>query len=212
MVFGGFTARAVEFYAELEADNTREFWTAHKSTYESEVRDPMRELVAELEPEFGPGRVFRPQRNLRFSQDKTPYKTHQAAFVGSSLGVGYYVQLDAQGLLAGGGFRSHGADEVERYRKAVDDEASGTEVSTIVAALRMGGFEVEGDPLKTRPKGYAGDHPRLDLLRCRSLMATTSFGTPDWLATPKALDEVRAAWRAVRPLAEWSAAHVRGAD
>jgi uncharacterized protein (TIGR02453 family) len=206
--FAGFTDRAVGFYAGLEADNTRDYWAAHKTVYETEVRDPMRAMLDQLEEEFGAAKLFRPHRDVRFSHDKTPYKTHQAAFVGTTVGIGYYVHLDAGGLLAGGGWRAHGSGQVERFRAAVDDDATGTQLAEIMVRLRGDGFDLEGEQLKTRPRGYAADHPRLDLLRCRSLMLAKPFGTPPWLGDAGALDEVRAAWRQVRPLTEWVAAHV----
>jgi uncharacterized protein (TIGR02453 family) len=208
VTFAGFSDRAVAFYADLAADNTRGFWTANKAVYDSEVRDPMRALVADLEPEFGPSKMFRPHRDIRFSNDKTPYKTHQSALAGDGSGLGYYVKLDSSGLTAGGGFRAHSPDQVARFRNAVDAEATGVALSGVVARLREDGFHIEGDELKTKPRGYAADHPRIELLRCRSLMAFKMFGTPAWLASPAAFDEVRSAWRKVTPLREWVAANV----
>jgi uncharacterized protein (TIGR02453 family) len=206
--FQGFSDRALELYVGLEADNSKEFWAGHKAVWEVEVRDPMTALLDALEDEFGPGKMFRPYRDVRFSKDKTPYKTSQAAFVGSTLGIGYYLRLGADGLLAGGGWRAHEPGQVERYRAAVADEESGPPLVAAVDALRAAGFTVEGDPVKTRPRGFPADHPRLDLLRNRSLMVARSFGAPDWLGTPQALDQVRTAWRAVTPLAGWVTKHV----
>ena len=77
-----------------------------------------------------------------------------------------------------------------------------------MGTLRGSGFDVNGDELKTRPRGYPADHPRLDLLRCRSLMVSRRFGAPDWLADAAALERVRGTWREVRPLADWVTAHV----
>ena len=206
--FRGFSDRALDFYAALATDNSRSFWGEHREVFESEVRDPMRALVEALEPEFGQCTVFRPHRDTRFSRDKSPYKTHQGAFAGIAPGIGYYVQIDATGLLAGGGFLSHGSDQVTRYRDAVDEQSTGPQLAEIVAVLQGSGFAIEGEQLKTRPRGYAADHPRLDLLRRKSLMAVKTFGAPGWLDSPKALDEVRATWRQVTPLSSWIAANV----
>src|SRR6185369_9580903 len=107
----------------------------------------------------------------------------------------------------GGGFRSHSPDQVARFREAVDREATGSVVSDLVAGLRADGFDVEGDQLKTRPRGYEADHPRIELLRCRSLMAFKELGSPAWLVGPQVVDEVRAAWRQVTPLADWVSAN-----
>jgi uncharacterized protein (TIGR02453 family) len=210
--FAGFSDRALELYAGLEADNSREYWARHKAEWEAEVRDPMRALLAGLEDEFGPAKLFRPNRDVRFSKDKAPYKTHQGALVPVSedtVGVGFYVQVDAEGLLAGGGWRSHGTDEIARYRAAVD-AATGTELQRLVDRLEAAGFDIEGDRVATRPRGVPADHPRLELMRARSLMVFRRFGAPDWLATPRAAAEVRDAWRAVRPLADWVGRQVAG--
>ena len=206
--FSGFSDRAVGFYAALAADNSKEFWTAHKAVYESEVRDPMRALVATLESDFGPVTIFRPYRDTRFSKDKSPYKTYQGAFAGVSPGIGYYLQLDAGGLLAGGGFHAHDSRQVERYRHAVDTDATGRELKGIVAQMRTAGFAFEGEQLKTKPRGYDADHARIDLLRYKSLMAVKTFGNPEWLASSAALDEVRRVWQQVVPLSEWILANV----
>jgi uncharacterized protein (TIGR02453 family) len=211
VTFDGIPPRAIEFYAQLEADNSKTFWTAHKEVYEQQVREPLEALADALQPEFGAIKLFRPYRDTRFAKDKSPYKTHQGAFGGPAVGVGYYLQLDADGLLAGGGFRSHGADQVARYRDAVDDDTTGTQLSAIVRTLRDNGFDVEGDPVKTRPRGVPADHPRLELMRFRSLMVFQRFGAPDWLATPAALGHVQDTWRKIAPLADWAATHVGAA-
>src|SRR5262245_59994914 len=130
---GGFPAATFDFYRDLEDDNSEEWWAAHKDVYKSAVRAPMESLLAELEPTFGAGKVFRPYRDVRFSADKRPYKTHQGAFVAVADGLGYYLQVDADGLYVGGGFHHHAPDQVTRYRAAVDDDAKGSELASIVA-------------------------------------------------------------------------------
>ncbi|WP_043500258.1 DUF2461 domain-containing protein [Georgenia sp. SUBG003] len=205
--FAGFPPSGPQFYAELEHDNTREFWAANKERWERDVRDPMRALVSALEPEFGTAVIFRPHRDLRFSPDRSPYKTHQGAIAGPAPGFGYYVGLDADGLTVGGGFRTHSPAETDRFRQAVLSDA-GAGLAGIVATLVDQGYVMEGAALKTRPRGYPADHPRTDLLRRKELMAVTNVGTPDWLSTPGALDHVRLMWRQIRPLAEWVVGHV----
>lgn len=206
--FTGFPIWGVEFYQDLEEDNTREFWATHKPQWQKDVRDPMRALVDELEDEFGPARLFRPNRNLRFSADKSPYKTHQAALAGRAKGAGWYLQLGGDGLVVGGGFRAHSPAETARYRAAVDASSSGLELERIVTTLEAAGFTIEGATLKTKPKGFDADHPRLELLRRKEMMALRRVGTPDWLTTPQALAEVRTSWRELRPLTEWVLEHV----
>lgn len=200
--FTGFPLWGPQFYDELERHNDREFWAAHKAQWERDVRDPMRALVAALETEFGPATVFRPHRDLRFSPDKSPYKTHQGAIVGPAPGFGYYVGLDADGLIVGGGFRTHSTAQTDRFRKAVDAD-DGDILPAIVGELVGQGYALDGASLKTQPRGYPADHPRIDLLRRKELMAVTNIGTPPWLPTAAALDHVREMWRQIRPLAQW---------
>jgi uncharacterized protein (TIGR02453 family) len=211
MAFTGFPDEALDFYEDLENDNSRGWWTEHKQIYERSVRQPMNELIAALEPEFGPGSVFRPYRDIRFAKDKSPYKTHQGAFVAVGPGTGYYVQIDASGLLVGGGFHAHTPEQLGLYRDAVDDERSGSDLARIVRAVVKEGFEVEGDRLKSRPRGYPADHPRVELLRHRTLSARGTFGSPAWISTPRCAEEVARAWRSFTPLVGWLEEHLRQA-
>ncbi len=203
MAFTGFPPAAVDFFARLAADNTKAFWMANMATWEVAARDPMLALLDHLEDEFGPATPFRPYRDVRFSADKTPYKTHLGAVAGPTKGVGCYVQLSADGLAVGGGFHTHGAAQTGRFRAAVDAPASGGELTSIVDGLRRKGFQVRGAAVKTAPRGFAKDHPRIDLLRMAEVMVIRDLGTPAWLATPRAATEVAKAWRAVRPLTDW---------
>ena len=80
-MFSGIPVAALDCYEDLEADNSKAFWTAHKEIYDGCVRAPIVELTAQLEEQFGPAKIFRPYRDVRVSKDKTPYKTHQGAVV-----------------------------------------------------------------------------------------------------------------------------------
>ncbi|KOS57047.1 MULTISPECIES: DUF2461 domain-containing protein [Rhodococcus] len=202
-MFTGFPVAALDFYEDLEADNSKPFWAAHKAVYDDCVRGPMLALLAELEPEFGAGKAFRPHRDVRFSADKSPYKTHQGGFVQTGPGVGFYVQIDAAGLRVAGGFYRGSSAQVAAFRAAVDDTRRGPRLEPLVRRLHRAGYEIGGERLKTRPRGVAEDHPRLDLLRHKSLTAARTHPSPEWIDTPRTLDEVRTAWRDVRPLVEW---------
>jgi len=194
--------------AGLEADNSKDYWTAHKSEYERDVREPMLALVDALEDEFGEAKLFRPNRDIRFSADKSPYKTHLGAFAAANPGTGYYVEISASGLKAGGGFHAHSPEQTARLRRAVDSETTGPEVERLLDDLRHKGFQILGEKVKTTPKGYAANHPRIETLRYKELMVIRDFGVPTWIGTKRALTEVRDTWRAIRPLAEWVADHV----
>jgi len=203
MTFTGFPEAALDFYDDLEVDNTKSFWAEHKHVWEQAVRDPMRALTAALAPEFGEAKIFRPYRDVRFAKDKTPYKTHQGAFVATSPATGFYVQVGAPGVRTGAGFYDADGDRLRRFREAIDDERRGTELAALVAELEDAGWTRGGDRLKTTPRGYAADHPRLDLLRHRSLTVGREHGFAAYIHTAELLEHIRADWRAARPLVEW---------
>ncbi|MBR7742508.1 DUF2461 domain-containing protein [Phycicoccus sp. BSK3Z-2] len=204
----GIPVDALDFYDDLAADNSRDWWHAHKARWESSVREPMERLCDALADEFGQAHLFRPQRDVRFSADKSPYKDHQGALVSLEAGIGWYVQVSAAGLFAGGGFYPTGPDQTRRYRAAVDRPMAGQELERLTAALVADGFVLGGERVRTRPRDVPADHPRLELLRHKHLTAARDHGAPAWLPTAEVVDRVRADWRAVRPLVEWVAAEV----
>ncbi|MER7544538.1 DUF2461 domain-containing protein [Actinomadura sp.] len=209
MAFRGFTGEAFSFYEGLLADNSKSYWTARKETYERHVREPLTELCAELEEEFGAVKLFRPYRDVRFSKDKSPYKTHQGAHTGE----GFYIQIDADGLMVAGGMYAPTPDQLRRYREAAGSDTYGGELQAIVDDLRSAGMEIAGDRLKTRPRGTAPDHPRLDLLRHRSLYAHTGWPADPWTADPgEVVTRVRTSWRRLRPLVDWGRTHIGPPD
>ncbi|MGH3586688.1 MAG: DUF2461 domain-containing protein [Pseudonocardia sp.] len=199
--FTGFGDGAVEFYDGLVADNSKAYWTDQRAVYESDVRAPMQALLAALESEFGPGKVFRPYRDVRFSHDKTPYKTHCGATVGP-----FYVQVGSDGLLVAGGYYRMAPDQVARYRTAVAEDRRGGDLEKRLAAF--GELTLAGETLKTRPRGFDPDHPRIDLLRHKGLYAWRGWEPDDVLHEPGTLERVARTWRALRPLVEWLADHV----
>jgi len=203
MTFQGFPREALRFYEELERDNTRDWWLAHKQAYDTVVRRPFEELVTALAPEFGEPKVFRPNRDVRFSADKSPYKTHQGGYLASPEGFAYYVHLDSDGMFLGGGVYEFAPDQVARYRLAVRADLPGGSLERLLADLADRGYAIGGDLLKTRPRGIPADAPRLGLLRHTTLNARLDLGTPDWMDTPEALDRIRDGWDGLRPLVGW---------
>jgi len=204
MAFAGWPIEAVEFYEGLEADNSKVYWQDNKAVYDRQVKAPMEELLAELADEFGAGKIFRPYRDVRFSADKTPYKTNCAATIGSG-----YVSFSAEGLSVGGGLYMPDPKTLARYREAVDKEKSGAELATIVAALHKAGYQTMAhEVLKTAPRGYPKDHPRIDLLRHKGIAMMKTWPVGAWLGTRKAKDRVVTTLRAGVPLNDWLARHV----
>jgi uncharacterized protein (TIGR02453 family) len=208
--FTGIPEAALDFYDDLEMDNTRSFWAAHKEVYESAVRAPMTALAQALEPEFGTAKVFRPYRDVRFAKDKTPYKTHQGVFVPYAPGLGWYVQVAAPGVRVGAGFYDVSSARLGRIRAAIDDDRRGGEVTRMLADLREQGWELGGDRLKTAPRGYDAAHPRIELLRHKSMALSKSYGFDPVIHTPKLLDLVRADWHAAAPFVQWVADQAGG--
>ncbi|HWD78795.1 MAG TPA: DUF2461 domain-containing protein [Kribbella sp.] len=203
MSFAGFPAAALDFYDDLEMDNTKSFWTAHKHVYEESVRAPMADLTAELEEEFGPAKLFRPYRDVRFAKDKTPYKTHQGAYVAVAPSTGWYVQISAPGVRVGAGFYEASGERLARVRTAIDDDRRGNQLVKILAKLEKSGWTIGGDKLKTTPRGYDADHPRIDLLRHKSLTVGKDYGFAPVIHTPDLLTQVRTDWQATKPLITW---------
>jgi len=205
--FEGFPVAALDFYDDLEVDNTRSFWEAHKAVYAEAVKAPMVALTAALEPEFGTAKVFRPYRDVRFAKDKTPYKNHQGAFVAAGPATGWYLEVSARGVRTGAGFYEASSPRLAAFRAAVADDKTGPVLERLLKKLEKQGFEIGGDRLKTSPRGYDADHPRIELLRHRSLTVGRSHGFEPVIHTPELLDVVRADWQALKPLVEWVAVH-----
>jgi uncharacterized protein (TIGR02453 family) len=204
MAFKGWPVEALEFFEGLEADNSKSYWQANKVTYETLVRAPMEALLAELEPDYGEGKIFRPYRDVRFSLDKSPYKTNIAAVIGDG-----YIHLSAAGLGAGSGMWEMAADQLERYRQAVSKDGPGNALETILATARAAGLKAEGhDVLKTAPKGYPKDHPRIELLRYKGLVTWKDFPVGAWLGTKKVKDRLVEFLEASKPLNGWLRSHV----
>ena len=209
MTFEGFPEQALVFYEGLRADNTKAYWSDHRPTYDSCVKAPMEALLAELEPEFGPTKFFRPYRDVRFAKDKTPYKDHAGAVAHDVDGsTGLYVQLSADGLYVAGGSWHLASDQVARLRAAVDDDATGARLAKVLARLEEDGWSVGGERLVRVPKPYAAGHPRADLLRAKSLSSSRAFEPDEWLHTRECADRVRQAWRVLAPLNDWLRRHV----
>jgi uncharacterized protein (TIGR02453 family) len=208
--FDGFPDEGLVFYEGLEADNSKTYWTQHKAVYDAHVKAPLLALLEELAPEFGPAKVFRPYRDVRFSNDKTPYKTHQGAVVhpeGAGAGS-WYVQVSADGLhVAGGSWRLE-SDQVAQYRRAVADAVQGPRLQSEVDRLTAAGWTIGGETLSRVPAGYSADSQRLALLKHKSLHAARTWAPSDSLHSRQALDDVRAAWRDLRALNTWLADNV----
>jgi uncharacterized protein (TIGR02453 family) len=207
--FRGWPIAALDFYAKLEANNSRDWWLANKASYDECVKAPFLALSPLVEREFGPLHMFRPNRDTRFSNDKTPYKTAAAAVTESEGGASYYVQISAEGLYVGSGYYHLQPDQLERYRAAVADNRKGAQLASAVEAVRKSKYSVESrDALKRVPRGFEPDHPRAELLKRKGLHVGRTYGAPKWLHGAGALDRIVTAWRDAKPVNRWLDRHV----
>lgn len=207
----GIPAEAFDFYDLLAVENSREFWTEHKSDYEQNVRGPLRELATALEPDFGPAHLYRPYRDMRFSRDKTPIKDHQGCLLEGPNGLGWYLQISRDGLMAAGGWYQSTGDQVKRYRASLAEQG-GAELRAALKVATKGGFVIDGDQLKTRPRGVDEDDPNLDLYRYRTLHATRTWVPAAWMGTKRVERTLRTSLEKLRPMIEVLSAMVGPAE
>ena len=205
MSFTGFPVAALDFYDDLEMDNTKSFWEANRAVYKDSVEAPFKALAAALEPEFGAMKIFRPYRDVRFAKDKTPYKTHQGAFVGVAPATGWYVEVSPRGVRTGAGFYDAGGPRLAAFRNAIVDDTSGPQLKRILARIEKAGFDISGERLKTAPRGFDKEHPRIELLRHKQLFAGRLIGFEPVIHTASVLDLIRDDFRATKPLVDWLA-------
>ena len=205
MAFSGWPEEALDFYDGLEVDNSKSYWTEHKAVYDDKILRPMTELTEELAAEFGEPKIFRPYRDVRFSKDKSPYKTHIGAVIGDT----GYIQLSAEGLGVGAGMWQMGPEHLARYREAVVSDAPGADLEQLIAVIEKADVTVHGHgALKSAPRGYPADHPRVALLRYKGLTAWKQWTVEPWLETAAAKDRIVAFFRTVEPLCSWLTTHV----
>lgn len=206
--FQGLPRGLFEFFTELQADNSKAFWQANKHRYDHDVRTPLRTLLDHLSDEFGALRMFRPNRDVRFSKDKSPYKlwtgaTSEAQAIG---GIGYYLEVSTKGIVTGYGAMLMASEQLCRYRAAIDAPKSGAEFERLVGYLAAHSLPVSHgaeDPLKTAPRGYSTDHPRIDYLRWKGAVVVQEWPRSEWMHTPKALDMIHSVWAGAEPLRVW---------
>ena len=211
--FQGFPPECFTFFSGLEKNNSKEYWVANKATWDNCVRAPMKALLAELDAEFPSLRMFRPNRDLRFVKDNSPYKlwagaTSDTRAVG---GTGYYLRVDASGLTIGCGAMLLAREQLQRFRASLDHDAGGRRFEDLTTELSAKALPVTPGaepPLKRTPPGFPSDHPRAHYLRWKGAVVITEHKKEHWLHTPQALDKVRRTWHGAQPLNEWIAANV----
>jgi uncharacterized protein (TIGR02453 family) len=209
--FGGFGPEVFDWFAGLERDNSRDYFAATRERYETDVRGGLEALLDEVGADLGGEvKVFRQHRDLRFTPDKSPYKTRTYGVVHGVPGAvaGLYAELSARGLYAGTGYHQLARDQLERYRAAVAGDASGPALTDATAGAEAAGLELAGETLRTAPRGYPRDHPRIALLRRKALIAGRRLPGGHGIGRDAALEHLAGTWRAAGPLNAWLDAHV----
>ena len=223
--FGGFRPAALTFLRSLKRNNTREWFQAHRDDYEREVRAPLVALVeeidvrlAELAPEIvgDPKRsLFRIHRDVRFSSDKSPYKTNAACWfyhadagrgVGSTTphgGAGFYFQIEPGGSMLGGGIWMPPRPTLTRLREQIDEgHASLRRILRDPTLRKRFGTLDESAMLTRMPRGYRDDHPGADLLRHQSFTVGREL-TDAELFSPKLADVLARDYARLVPFVRW---------
>lgn len=213
--FEGFGPGVRRWFTGLEADNSKAYFSAHRAVYDEAIRGQMEALLSELTETFGGEvKMFRQNRDIRFSPDKSPYKTNTYGVIyGSEIAAhGLYASISATGLVAGSGYHVMARDQLDRYREGVDDDVSGPQLERLVGEVRDAGLELWGESLATAPRGYPRDHPRIELLRRKSLSlgATRPFGRG--IARDDGLRFVTETWRAAASVTGWLDRHVGASE
>jgi uncharacterized protein (TIGR02453 family) len=208
--FDGFGAGAVAWFEGLERDNSRAYFKATRATFEGEVRGPFEHMLGDLGDEFGGEvTVFRQHRDVRFSPDKSPYKTRTYGLLHApGEGGTLYAEISPRGVYAASGYWRMASDQLARYRAAVLSDPAGDALAEAIGAVQGAGLELAPPALKTAPRGMPRDHPRVAFLRYKDLIAGRRMAPGPALATREALEHVAATWRSARPLTEWLDEHV----
>jgi uncharacterized protein (TIGR02453 family) len=202
-MFNGFPGQAFTFFRELARHNNRDWFQAHREVYEQACREPMKQLIAALGSNPEQTKITRINRDMRFARDRDPYHTHIATVVGA-----HYLSLSAEGLYIGTGIYMPEGPTLERFRNAIDANASGQALQRVVLSLRRKGYKVDThERLTVAPRGYRADHPRGDLLRMKDIHAGKML-SPRTLSTRAALTRVKRSMSDVKPLADWVRANV----
>ena len=222
--FTGFARTAMQFWHELAAEMSKDWFVAHKDRYEAEWVAPMTALLGTVARRIAPAykplalgapKIMRIYRDVRFSNDKTPYKTHIGAVItvaGKAVGEGgnaaLYVHLGLDEEFVGVGCYRFDAAKLAAWRKAVAGKP-GAALEPLIARLRKAGYVVGGhDDYKKVPKGFDADHPRAELLKLRGLTGSFPEIPAGLIGKPGFADWLIKHARATAPLVIWLHRHV----
>ncbi|TMK13805.1 MAG: DUF2461 domain-containing protein [Actinobacteria bacterium] len=220
MSFEGF-GPTTTFLKDLGRNNSKEWFHDHYDDYQEHLLEPAMAFVEAIGPllrRFAPdtqavpkigASVMRINRDIRFAKDKRPYKDHLDLWFwrgGEKKGPnGYWFRLTPKTLILGGGMHMLDKHDLQRYREAVDDGGSGTDLARVVTKLERAGYDVGGERYKRVPSGYPPDHPRAALLRRDGVYAGLEMALPAEAATAKFPSFCAGHFKKVTPLVDWLA-------
>lgn len=219
--FPGFPPEAMRFLSGLRDNNDRDWFAAHRATYDRAIKGAGEHLLAALQPALAEltgrpvtGKIFRIHRDVRFSKDKRPYNAHlHIAFParpvvkggGEMTACGYFFALEPERVLVGAGGFDFAGPVLDAYRAAAADPKRGPALEAILARLEKARLRIEGAELKRVPQPYAQDHPRAALLRRKGLNAWRDIADPAVITGEALIGETMATFRTLAPLVNWLA-------
>jgi len=223
MAFSGFGDATFTFMRDVGRNNDKAWFQAHRAAYEDDLLEPAMAFIEAIGPllaKFSPGvraepkiggSMMRINRDIRFSKDKRPYKDHldMTFKVGpAKSSPGYWFRLTPKELILGAGMHMLDKPGLERYRKAVDADRSGSELAKIVAKEERAGYDVGGEHYKRVPSGFDAAHPREALLRHAGIHVGTDMKVPAEAKTSKFPAFCAAHYKKMAPLMDWLSANV----
>lgn len=207
--FTGFGPDLVQFYRELATNNTKEHWHEQLALYQEQIAEPAAALASALAEEFGNVKVFRPYRDVRFSADKSPYQSMVSMAHQNPDGTVLYFSASADVVDLAAGIHVPTSDQLQRFREVQDEPDRVRSMDDLLGRLEAEGFALSRDDMvKTAPRGWSTEHPRIDSIRRRRLTVEVSHEPGGWLNSPECLDEVAHAWRQMQHWCDWLAENV----
>jgi len=186
-----FKTTTIKFLRELSENNNREWFEANKHRYESDVREPalayieaMAPRLAKVSPQFTAspkkvgGSLMRIYRDVRFSKDKTPYKTNVGIQFRHTAGKdvhapGFYLHIDTKEVFLAAGIWRPDGETLRHMRMQIDDNQA--EWKKLSKAITGKGFDFGGESLKKPPKGFTAEHPLLDDLKRKDFIVAQNL-------------------------------------
>ncbi len=215
--FQGFPKETFSFLSELSSNNHKAWFDANKDRFRRVVEQPVQEFVsamcarlihAFMDIKHLYGKIFRIHRDIRFSKDKTPYKTHIGIRFSEDASKScavplFYVQLEAERLLFATGQKEFEGEALDRYRTAVMDAQTGRMLDTLVKKMRHNGAGLQGEQLQKVPRGYPANHDRADLLRFKGLYIERSLPVTQQVCGPECVEVCLEQFASGKPLYDW---------